>query len=193
MTNPVWSSHISESASFTWWIPETFYFFSVSRVVQFSKIISCSPNFQETCCEVRMPVFLFTIRNVYEAMDHNTGVSWAVPFPLCRKRLWEDTLYWVGLLVRWPWGGVCGEGALLILFWPLQVGSHTAGQDRILHNADDRLTLSVFVGAPVKSLLSILFLLLHSSQVGHSLPGKDNAVDLRMELWSPGNLSDPRD
>lgn len=43
-------------------------------------------------------------------MDHNTGVSWAVPFPLCRKRLWEDTLYWVGLLVRWPWGGVCGEG-----------------------------------------------------------------------------------
>lgn len=58
--------------------------------------------------------------------------------------------------------------------------SHTAGQDRILHNADDRLTLSVFVGAPVKSLLSILFLLLHSSQVGHSLPGKDNAVDLRM-------------
>lgn len=43
-------------------------------------------------------------------MDHNTGVSWAVPFPLCRKWLWEDTLYWVGLLVRWPWGGVCGEG-----------------------------------------------------------------------------------
>lgn len=79
-------------------------------VVQFSKIISCSPNFQETCCEVRMPVFLFIIRNVYEAMDHNTGVSWAVPFPLCRKWLWEDTLYWVGLLVRWTWGGVCGEG-----------------------------------------------------------------------------------
>lgn len=82
-----------------------------------------------------MPVFLFTIRNVHEVMNENTGVSWAFPFPLYRKWLWEDTLYWVGLLVRWQWGGVCGEGrggcslfilkvtaTLLILSWSLHVG-----------------------------------------------------------------------
>lgn len=159
-----------------------------------------------------MPVLLFTIRNVCEVVDQNTCVSWVVPFPPCRQLLREDKLYWVGLLVKSQWGGVCvvrGQGGIslfilkviaimLTLSWPRPVDTRLSWEQSHCWAVQGPAVL--MAGWPHLSLWTLLASLRWPSCFCQSIllrwgtvTARANAGDLRRQLFSPEKLSRHRD